>query len=50
MVPDDHKPQAVAASLLGLERGGGVKWRPTGALVVFVRGYLGAFSYSALRW
>lgn len=34
MVPDDHKPQAVAASPLGLERGGGVKSRPTDVLLV----------------
>ena len=36
VVPDDDKPQAVAASLSGLERGRGVKWRPTDALVVCV--------------
>lgn len=36
MVADCHKPQAVAASLSWLEGDGGVKWRPTNALVVFV--------------
>ena len=36
VVPDDDKPQAVAASLSGLEWGGGVKWRPTDALGVCV--------------
>lgn len=50
MVPDDHKPQADAASFLGLERGRGVKWRPTDAVVVFVCGYHGALSCSALSW
>ena len=45
VVPDDHKPQAVAASLSGLERGGGVKWRPTDALVVCVCVCVGGVSW-----